>query len=184
MEITRQTLAPRAAVFRGSRRCTTDGRCLVPVDIASIKPGKSVPADLRLLNTHGLQVQESILTGESVALEKSATTVKPAAALGNRACRNSAALQAAADRIGLPVNTLRGQKLRSNVFPFDAKHRCLERRKGETAQCYQALPSFFGNSESLDRKSDHHLPVAHSSVRQYTGNTTRRDERCNKTMVK
>lgn len=37
----------------------------MPGDIVLIESGDKVPADLRLLRTHGLQIQESILTEAS-----------------------------------------------------------------------------------------------------------------------
>ncbi len=86
MEAIRQMLAPRAAVMRDGQRRTIDGEGLVPGDIVLIEAGDKVPADLRLLRTHGLQIQEAILTGESVAVEKRFAPVAADAALGDRAC--------------------------------------------------------------------------------------------------
>ena len=86
MEAIRQMLAPRAAVIRDGQRHTIDGGELVPGDIVLIEAGDKVPADLRLLRTHGLQIQEAILTGESVAVEKRVAPVTVNAALGDRAC--------------------------------------------------------------------------------------------------
>ncbi|MGB5254026.1 MAG: cation-transporting P-type ATPase [Sedimenticolaceae bacterium] len=86
MEAIRQMLAPRAAVIRDGQRHTIDGDELVPGDIVLIEAGDKVPADLRLLRTHGLQIQESILTGESVAVEKRVAPVTVNVALGDRAC--------------------------------------------------------------------------------------------------
>lgn len=84
MEAIRQILAPRAAVIRDGERQTIDGQYLVPGDIVLIEAGDKVPADLRLTRTHGLQIQESILTGESVAVEKQTAPVDVNAALGDR----------------------------------------------------------------------------------------------------
>jgi len=86
MEAIRQMLAPRAAVIRDGRRQTVDGDQLVPGDIVLIEAGDKVPADLRLLRSHGLQIQEAILTGESVAVEKRIAPVAVDAALGDRSC--------------------------------------------------------------------------------------------------
>ena len=86
MEAIRQMLAPRAAVIRDGQRHTVDGDDLVPGDIVLIEAGDKIPADLRLLRTHGLRIQESILTGESVAVEKGVAPVDIDAALGDRAC--------------------------------------------------------------------------------------------------
>ncbi len=86
MEAIRQMLAPRAAVIRDAQRHTIDGEQLVPGDIVLIEAGDKVPADLRLLRAHGLQVQEAILTGESVAVDKRTAAVAADAPLGDRSC--------------------------------------------------------------------------------------------------
>jgi len=86
MEAIRQMLAPRAAVIRDGQRQTIDGDQLVPGDIVLIQAGDKVPADLRLLRSHGLQIQEAILTGESVAVEKRIAPVAADAPLGDRSC--------------------------------------------------------------------------------------------------
>ncbi|WP_308367344.1 MULTISPECIES: cation-transporting P-type ATPase [unclassified Microbulbifer] len=86
MDAIRLMLAPRAAVLRGNQRHTVEGEKLVPGDIVLLEAGDKVPADLRLLKTYGLQVQEAILTGESVAVEKQTDPVNADAPLGDRSC--------------------------------------------------------------------------------------------------
>ena len=54
--------------------------------VVLLAPGAKGPADLRLLRTHGLQIQEAILTGESVPVEKRSEPVAGDAALGDRFC--------------------------------------------------------------------------------------------------
>lgn len=46
-----------------------------------IKSGDKVPADLRLLQTANLQIQEAMLTGESVPVSKTLDAVKPESGL-------------------------------------------------------------------------------------------------------
>ncbi|MGW8170030.1 MAG: cation-translocating P-type ATPase [Sulfurovaceae bacterium] len=50
---------------------------LVPGDIIILSEGDIIPADIRLLKTSGLVVDESILTGESMPVEKNAQLVLP-----------------------------------------------------------------------------------------------------------
>ena len=59
---------------------------LVPGDIVHLTLGSVVPADLRLLATTDLECDESVLTGESQAAEKSATEMESIVALADRSC--------------------------------------------------------------------------------------------------
>ena len=81
----RQMLAPRAAVLRDGRRMTVVGEALVPGDVVLLEPGDKVPADLRLLEARGLALQEAMLTGESVPVDKGTEAVAADAPLGDRA---------------------------------------------------------------------------------------------------
>jgi len=86
MNAIRDMLAPKASVLRDGHRQTVEGEALVPGDIVLLEAGDKVPADLRLLKLRGLQIQEAILTGESLAVEKHLAPVKANAALGDRSC--------------------------------------------------------------------------------------------------
>ncbi|WP_188662799.1 cation-transporting P-type ATPase [Terasakiella brassicae] len=86
MDAIRYMLAPRANVLRDGERYSIEGDGLVPGDIVLLEAGDKVPADLRLLSAHGLSVQESILTGESVPVDKQTNPVRGDAALGDRSC--------------------------------------------------------------------------------------------------
>ncbi len=86
MEAIRHMLALRASVIREGKRQIIAGEELVPGDIVFLEAGDKLPADLRLLKSHGLQIQESILTGESVAVEKQTNPVALDAPLGDRLC--------------------------------------------------------------------------------------------------
>jgi len=86
MNAIRHMLAPRANVLRGGERITIDGEQLVPGDIVLLAAGDKVPADLRLLSTHSASIQEAILTGESVPVEKHNQPVAESAPLGDRSC--------------------------------------------------------------------------------------------------
>jgi Ca2+-transporting ATPase len=77
--------APEARVIRDGHRRTVPARELVPGDIVFLEAGNYVPADLRLLETANLRVDEASLTGESVAVEKQAEKVlSPETPLGDR----------------------------------------------------------------------------------------------------
>lgn len=84
MQAIRGMLAPRSAVLRDGRRRTVDASALVTGDVVLVEPGDRVPADLRLIEVHGLSVREAILTGESVPVEKGTGAVPPGALLGDR----------------------------------------------------------------------------------------------------
>lgn len=59
-----------ATVLRDGRKQDVPARELVPGDIVFLVSGNKVPADLRLLQSRDLQVDESALTGESLPVEK------------------------------------------------------------------------------------------------------------------
>lgn len=64
----------------------------VPGDLVLREAGHCVPADLRLVSTINLKIEEAALTGESVPVEKDAAlVVEPDAAPGDRKnCASSA----------------------------------------------------------------------------------------------
>ncbi|MET8997565.1 HAD-IC family P-type ATPase [Amycolatopsis sp. NPDC004169] len=57
---------------------------LVPGDVVELAAGDRVPADLRLIEVHLAEVDESALTGESVPVVKATGTVAPSAAVADR----------------------------------------------------------------------------------------------------
>jgi len=82
----RAMLSPKAMVRRDGHKLTLDATLLVPGDIVLLKAGDRVPADLRLLESHSLRIDEALLTGESVPAEKSTAPVEENADLGDRFC--------------------------------------------------------------------------------------------------
>ena len=86
MNAIRHMLAPRAKVIRAGQRVTIDGEQLVPGDIVLLEAGDKVPADLRLFSAHSLAIQEAILTGESMPVDKTTTAVNKDSPLGDRYC--------------------------------------------------------------------------------------------------
>ncbi|WP_254530095.1 MULTISPECIES: cation-translocating P-type ATPase [unclassified Sphingobacterium] len=63
---------PKAIVRREGKVLEIDSELLVPGDIVMLEAGRYIPADLRLIESANLQIDESALTGESVAAEKDA----------------------------------------------------------------------------------------------------------------
>ena len=61
-----------AVAYRDGRLTKVDVNALVPGDVILLELGQLIPADVRLIEVNGLECNESILTGESTAAEKSA----------------------------------------------------------------------------------------------------------------
>ena len=70
IEALRRMAAPTANVLRDDKETKIPARDLVPGDIIFISTGDKIPADARLTEAINLQIEESALTGESVAVEK------------------------------------------------------------------------------------------------------------------
>jgi len=73
----RQLAPPTALVLRNGQPVEVQTSFLVPGDILLLKVGQRVPADARLLEAFGLEVDESALTGESFPAVKDPSTVLP-----------------------------------------------------------------------------------------------------------
>lgn len=84
MDAIRHMLSQQAMVVREARLQQIPAEDLVPGDIVSLQSGDKVPADVRLLQTKELRIDESILTGESVPVNKSTDAVSEDAPLGDR----------------------------------------------------------------------------------------------------
>lgn len=82
----RALLSANANVLRDGEQHLIPANQLVPGDIVILAAGDKVPADLRLLEAHSLRMQEAILTGESLDVEKSASPVASETPLGERSC--------------------------------------------------------------------------------------------------
>jgi Ca2+-transporting ATPase len=85
LEEIKKMSSPFAIVLRSGKRVKIAASDLVPGDVVFLDTGDKVPADLRLLQSFGLEVDESALTGESVPVEKNAVHIcQPDCLLGER----------------------------------------------------------------------------------------------------
>ncbi|WP_019569162.1 cation-transporting P-type ATPase [Thioalkalivibrio sp. ALE11] len=84
LDAIRRMLSPQAVVRRDGERREVPADSLVPGDVVYLQAGDRVPADVRLFETRNLQVEEAVLTGESVAVEKDTAAVDEGADLGDR----------------------------------------------------------------------------------------------------
>jgi Mg2+-importing ATPase len=73
----------RAVVVRDGQATQVDVTALVPGDVVRLELGQIVPADLRLLEATGLECDESVMTGESQAVDKAPAAVPAGSALGD-----------------------------------------------------------------------------------------------------
>jgi Ca2+-transporting ATPase len=71
-------LRVRATVVRDGRAVEVDAEQVVPGDLVALESGQRVAADLRLLDEHGLEIEEALLTGESLPVLKDARWAGPA----------------------------------------------------------------------------------------------------------
>lgn len=72
LEALRDMASPRALVLRDGRRLRIAGRDVVEGDLVVLSEGDRVPADVTILESSHLAVDESLLTGESASVRKTA----------------------------------------------------------------------------------------------------------------
>lgn len=84
LQAIREMLAPSAQLWRDGRLQTLPARDVVPGDVVTVSSGDNLPADLRWISTINLRIDESALTGESVATSKSCDPVGHDASIGDR----------------------------------------------------------------------------------------------------
>ena len=70
LEALRDLTSPRALVIRDGQRKRIAGREVVRGDVIVLAEGDRVPADAVLIQSHDLQTDESLLTGESIPVRK------------------------------------------------------------------------------------------------------------------
>lgn len=86
IEALQKMTTPKALVRRDGETKEINSEELVPGDIVIIDAGRYIPADLRLIESANLQIEESALTGESVPTSKDATAIyeDPKTAIGDK----------------------------------------------------------------------------------------------------
>ena len=84
LESIRKMLSQRATAKRDGEWQEIDAEHLVPGDIVRLRSGDRVPADLRLLDSNNLRIEESALTGESVPADKNTQAAAADTSLGDR----------------------------------------------------------------------------------------------------
>jgi len=85
LEALKKLSSPIALVRRDGIQMEVPAGELVPGDVVMLEAGRIVPADLRLISTINLKIEESALTGESVPVQKDADFVAPGeVTLGDR----------------------------------------------------------------------------------------------------
>ena len=106
IEALKQMLYPTCKVLRDLREEIIDAKLLVPGDIVLLEIGDKVPADLRLLESVNLKIDESSLTGESESVSKNTSALDidiPLAAQSNMAWMGTAIVDGRG--VGLVVET-------------------------------------------------------------------------------
>lgn len=80
----KQMMGQEATVLNEDQALKVNSEELVRGDIVLLKAGDVIPADLRLIEVHDLTVEESILTGESEAVEKKVDAIAQEALAGDQ----------------------------------------------------------------------------------------------------
>ncbi|MFA5073999.1 MAG: cation-translocating P-type ATPase [Nitrospirota bacterium] len=70
MALLKKMAAQHAVALRDGKPTTVPTSQLVPGDVVQLEAGTIIPADMRLIKTAQLKIEEAALTGESLAIEK------------------------------------------------------------------------------------------------------------------
>ncbi|MBP9698294.1 MAG: cation-transporting P-type ATPase, partial [Candidatus Moranbacteria bacterium] len=76
LRLLKRYLVVHARVRRGGKVIKIESTAVVPGDVVLVEAGDRLPADVRFLRVNGLELDESLLTGESVPVEKTAGLLK------------------------------------------------------------------------------------------------------------
>lgn len=75
IEALKKISAPMAKVRRNGNLINIDNDEVVPGDIVILESGNFVPADCRIIEAYNLKIEESSLTGENIAVEKTSDII-------------------------------------------------------------------------------------------------------------
>ena len=84
IEALARAMTSEATVMRDGEKKRIPAVQLVPGDLVLLQSGDKVPADMRLIGTRELQIDESALTGESVPVQKDEATLEEDLVIGDR----------------------------------------------------------------------------------------------------
>lgn len=84
LALLRSYIKTRTRVRRSNKEYEADAKDLVPGDIVHLSQGDLIPADARLLFVNNLEVDEAVLTGESLPVEKDISPLPVWTTLANR----------------------------------------------------------------------------------------------------
>lgn len=76
LDALKKMTVPETLVVRDGRQKKIQSTQLVPGDVVLLESGDRIPADLRLVEVTEMRIQESVLTGESEAVEKNIEAIK------------------------------------------------------------------------------------------------------------
>jgi magnesium-transporting ATPase (P-type) len=106
LDAIRGMITARASVLRDESRTVVSAEDIVPGDLVIIEAGDRVPADMRLIRARNLTIDEAILTGESVPVEKATAPVEAKAMISDRSSMAfSGTFVSAGQGLGVVVTT-------------------------------------------------------------------------------
>ena len=84
LDALRKLTSPKANVFRDGKEMEILAKDIVPGDIIILQAGDKIPADARVLESISMEIDESMLTGESVPVSKITNVIKSTAPIQER----------------------------------------------------------------------------------------------------
>jgi len=84
IQLLKQMSTPKAVVIREGKEQIIEAKHLVPGDLIILEAGDKIPADARILELAEVQVNEAMLTGESVPVKKNLSPVKTEVPIADR----------------------------------------------------------------------------------------------------